>query len=252
MKDQNDFIKSLFVHADTALLLGQRLGELCGHGPVIEQDIAMTNIALDYVGRSRLFFNLISQIENNQKTEDDYAFLRTENEYHNLLIVEYPNTDFAYTVAKQFFIDTFYYLYLDACLTSVNQEIRAIAEKSIKETAYHKKWSSEWVIRLGDGTELSHQKINAAIQELWMYTGEFFVSTDFEMKISLENILPNCSTLKDKWTNEVQAVFQQANLIMPSNAWAQLGGKTGNHTEYMGYILSEMQYMQRTFPEMQW
>ena len=163
MKDQNDFIKSLFVHADTALLLCQRLGELCGHGPVIEQDIAMTNIALDYVGRSRLFFNLISQIENNQKTEDDYAFLRTENEYHNLLIVEYPNTDFAYTVAKQFFIDTFYYLYLDACLTSVNQEIKAIAEKSIKETAYHKKWSSEWVIRLGDGTELSHQKINAAI-----------------------------------------------------------------------------------------
>lgn len=252
MNQQAASIDSLMIHADTALILSQRLGELCGHGPVLEQDIAMTNIALDYIGRSRLFYQLISTMDNQNKSEDDYAFLRLESEFRNFLLVEYPNTDFAYTVARQFFVDVYYYLFFEKCLTTQNKDLQAIADKSLKETAYHRKWSSEWIIRLGDGTDTSHQKIQDAVDGLWMYVGEMFQPSNSESAATIESYYPDVSKIKENWHQAVQSIFDQAGLIKPQNDWSMTGGKTGKHTEYMGYILAELQYMQRAYPNMQW
>ena len=252
MAIDKNLISSLFVHADTALIHGQRLGELCGHGPVLEQDIALTNISLDYIGRARLYYDLISKLEGNNKTEDDYAFHRIESEFKNLLLVEYPNKDFAYTVAKQFFIDVFYYHFFLQCIESKNQEIISISQKSLKETAYHKKWSSEWIIRLGDGTDISHQKMQNAVADLWMYVGEMFVPTEFEQAAIKENLMADLLPIKSLWEAEVKDIFSIAGIKQAENNWAQSGGKEGNHTEYMGYILSEMQYIPRTYPNMIW
>jgi ring-1,2-phenylacetyl-CoA epoxidase subunit PaaC len=261
--------------ADTNLILAQRNAEWCGHGPILEQDIAITNISLDLLGQARNFYQyaalLINEESNNlsgsrapsplergraEVTEDSLAYLRTEREFKNLLITELPNGDWAQTVLRQFLCSVYQYLLYEQLQNSGNDQLAAIAEKSIKEVTYHVKWSSEWVIRLGDGTEESHQRMLNAIENLWPYTGEFFVPAAYEKE---EVIGFNLSSLKQPWLEKGRAVLEEATLWFPAfegikkgPIFMQSGGKTGMHTEHMGFILSDMQYLQRTYPGAKW
>ena len=234
--------------ADSTLILAQRSGEWCAHGPILEQDIAITNITLDLIGQSRNFYQhaaeLINKELNQNFTEDSLAYLRTEREFKNLLICELPNGDWAQTILRQFFFSTFQLLLFEKLQQSDDAQVAAIATKSIKEILYHVKWSSEWVIRLGDGTSESHERMNKAIDYLWMYTGEFFIPVDYEAI--------DVASLKETWLQKVQEVFAEATLSVPQNTFMQTGGKTGTHTEHLGYILSELQYLQRSIPGAEW
>ena len=252
MNVQESKIQYLLHLADNALILGQRLGEWCGHGPVLEQDMAMTNISLDYLGRARLLYQYVAELKNDQSTEDTLAFLRDEWEYKNVLLVEQPNIDFAYTVARQFFLDAFHYPYFTSLKFSTDKRLAEIAEKTVKETAYHLKWSGEWVIRLGDGTDISKQKMQTAINELWTYTGELFEATDYEQKMIAEKIAPELSAIQNAWTAKTDEVLSIAGLQKPIAGWMQSGGKLGKHSEHLGYILADLQYMQRAYPGMEW
>jgi ring-1,2-phenylacetyl-CoA epoxidase subunit PaaC len=248
MSSSNASASYLLHLADTSLILAQRNAEWCGHGPILEQDIAITNITLDLVGQARMYYqqaaNLINAAENKNETEDSLAFLRDERAFKNYLICELPNGDWAQTILRQFFYSSFQILLLEKLSTHQNSELAAIAVKSLKEVQYHVKWSSEWVIRLGDGTEESSKRMNDAIEKLWAYTGEFFILEDFE-----ENWVSN---LKDAWTNNVQLIFDEAKLTIPLNVFMQTGGKKGVHTEHFGYVLAEMQTLQRSFPGANW
>lgn len=234
--------------ADTTLILGQRNAEWCGHGPILEQDIAITNITLDLVGQARMYYQYaakrIMDEKGKEETEDSLAFLRNEREFKNLLICELPNGDWAQTVLRQFFFSLFQQALLKRLSESGDDELVAIANKSIKEVNYHVKWSSEWVIRLGDGTEESHERMKKAIEALWMYVGEFFKPAGYEPSF--------VSEIHNEWLDEVQSVFGEAGLAVPQQVFMQEGGKTGYHTEHMGYILAEMQTLQRNYPGASW
>ena len=245
-------INYLLSLADNALILGQRLGEWCGHGPVLEQDIAMTNISLDYLGRATLLFQYAAELKNDKSTEDSLAFLRDEWEYKNLLLVEQPNIDFAYTVVRQFFLEAFHFPYFTLLKSSTDQRLASIAEKTVKETAYHLKWSGEWMIRLGDGTDISHQKMQTAVNELWAYTGELFETTEYEQLMIAEKVAPELSEIRSVWNIKMDEVLKEACLQKPSASWMQTGGKHGRHSENLGFILADLQYMQRTYPGMEW
>jgi len=255
--------------ADNSLILGQRNAEWCGHGPVLEQDIAITNISLDLIGQARNFYQYAAQLINNSKetdstkapspkerelggevTEDTLAYLRKEREFKNLLLVEQPNGDWAQTILRQFFFSQYQHLLFQQMQNSKDQQLAAIAEKSLKEVTYHLRWSSEWVIRLGDGTEESHTRIRKAIDELWRYTGEMFVAANYEKKIAID-----LNKMKEEWNQKVMIVFREASLAPPlggGGAFMQTGGKEGKHTEHLGYILTELQYMQRAYPGCEW
>ncbi len=230
--------------ADTTLILAQRNSEWCAHGPILEQDIAITNITLDLIGQSRNFYQYAASLKNDGSTEDSLAYLRTEREFKNLLITELPNGDWAQTVLRQFLFSTYQYLLFQELQKSSDKQLAAIAEKSIKETTYHVKWSSEWVIRLGDGTEESNSRMKNAIDYLWMYTGEFFIPAVYETI--------NMALLKDAWLLKVRAIFEEAGLVVPDKVFMQTGGKTGNHTEHLGFVLADLQYLQRTYPGAEW
>ena len=250
--------------ADNSLILGQRNSEWCGHGPVLEQDIAITNISLDLIGQARNFYQYAAQLMNNIKTsegskvspvggdlegaaatEDSLAYLRKEREFKNILLVEQPNGDWAQTILRQFFFSQYQYLLFEQLQNSSDRQLSAVAEKSLKEVTYHVRWSSEWVIRLGDGTEESHQRMTKAIGELWRYTGEMFIPAEYETIV-------NVSELKAPWQQQVDSTFNEASLTPPSGAFMQTGGKEGKHTEQLGYILTELQYMQRAYPGCEW
>jgi ring-1,2-phenylacetyl-CoA epoxidase subunit PaaC len=238
--------------ADNALILGQRLGELCGHGPVLEQDIAMTNIALDLIGQSRMLYQYASDQKNDHSTEDDLAFLRKENAYKNFLLVEQPNGDFAHIVARQFYFDTHNYLNYQSLCHSKDKTLAAIAEKSLKEVTYHLRYSSEWVLRLGDGTQESHQRMQQAVDDLWSFTGEMFMMNETDSILLDAGISVDLPALKKSWLIKITHVLTEACLEVPAGNWMQKGGKEGFHTEYMGYILADLQYMQRTYPGQKW
>ena len=238
--------------ADNALILGQRLGEWCGHGPVLEQDIALTNISLDLIGQARMLCQYSAELAGPESTEDSIAFLRHEHEYLNCLLVEQPNGHFGNTIMRQFLFDAYSLFNLDKMRSSSDSTLAAIAERSIKEVQYHFRLSSQWVIRLGDGTELSHTRMQDALQTAWPFTGELFTPTDYEEDVCAEGIGPDIKKLEKLWLDRVTAVLNEATLKVPDDQWMQTGGKTGRHTEQMGYILSDLQYMQRAYPEMQW
>ncbi|MEO7523053.1 MAG: 1,2-phenylacetyl-CoA epoxidase subunit PaaC [Ferruginibacter sp.] len=230
--------------ADTTLIIAQRNSEWCAHGPILEQDIAITNISLDLLGQARNFYQHAATLLGNNLSEDDLAYLRTEREFKNLLITELPNGDWAQTILRQFFFSIYQSLLYTQLLKSKDEQVVAIAEKSLKEITYHIKWSSEWVIRLGDGTEESNSRMKKAIDYLWMYTGEFFIPASYEDAVLPEN--------KDAWLIKVKEVLDEAGLTVPENVFMQQGGKTGNHTEHLGFILAEMQSLQRTYPGAKW
>ena len=237
---------------DNALILSQRLGEWCGHGPVLEQDIAMTNIALDLLGQARLLLSYAGELEGRNRTEDDLAYFRTDQEFRNVLLVEQPNQDWAYTIVRQFFFDSYNYYHCQTLLQSQDERLAAIAEKAFKEITYHLRHSSEWTIRLGDGTEQSRQKMQEAVDNLWMFTGELTTPNPTDQAAATEGYGVDLLKIKPLWESKVDAVLQEATLTKPSQEWMQSGGKNGRHTEQLGFILAEMQHMQRSYPGQEW
>jgi ring-1,2-phenylacetyl-CoA epoxidase subunit PaaC len=256
--------------ADNSLILGQRNAEWCGHGPVLEQDIAITNISLDLIGQARNFYQYAAQLINNSQklesskvspfggdlegaaTEDSLAYLRKEEEFKNCLLVEQPKGDWAQTILRQFFFSQYQYLLFQQLINSKDEQLAAIAEKSLKEVTYHLRWSSEWVIRLGDGTEESHHRMIKAIDELWQYTDELFSATACELQVAADGSGVDISKLKEPWMNKVKEVFAEGTLGIPGKTFMQTGGKEGKHSEHLGNIFTELQYMQRTYPDCEW
>lgn len=259
--------------ADNALIAAQRNAEWTGHGPVLEQDIAITNISLDLLGQARNFYQYAAAQYNNfseaekrsvdallprswksfdrELTEDDLAFLRDEHQYRNILLNELLKGDWAQTVLRQFLFSAFQFYQYEVLKKGPDAQIAAIAEKAVKEVAYHLRWSSEWVIRLGDGTNESNQRINQALETLWPFTGELFHATSFEQLV-FDNFELDMDVLKSLWQQTLSPVFAEATLAMPTAAGFQRGGKDGRHTEHMGYLLAEMQYLQRAYPNAVW
>ena len=238
--------------ADNSLILGQRNSEWCGHGPVLEQDIAITNISLDLIGQARNFYQYAAMLIGNDATEDSLAYLRKENEFKNCLLVEQPKGDWAQTILRQFFFSQYQYLLFQQIQNSKNEQLAAIAEKSLKEIIYHLRWSSEWVIRLGDGTEESHNRMQKAIDEFWKYTEELFEAASYERQVANDGTGIDISKLKDQWMTKVKEILSEATLTIPGKTSMQEGGKEGKHTEHLSHILSELQYMQRTYPGCEW
>ncbi len=248
----NNLYKYILGIADNSLILGQRMGELTGHGPSLETDIACTNISLDLFGQVRSYYQYAAKIAGDGRTEDDIAMLRKEREYVNVLLVEQPNTDFAHTMARQFLFDVYHLLFLQELEKSKDLNLSAIAKKSIKEVSYHQRFSSDWIKRLGDGTEESHQKMQDAIDDLWTYTDELFHQTEADKAMVKEGIGVDVTKLKDNYYQIVNSVLEESTLSIPKSKYFQKGGKQGIHTEHLGYLLSDLQYMQRTYPNMEW
>jgi ring-1,2-phenylacetyl-CoA epoxidase subunit PaaC len=252
----NQLINYILQLADSNLILTQRNAAWCGHGPILEQDIAITNITLDLIGQSRNFYQyaatIINESSENPVTEDSLAYLRKEREFKNLLLTEQENGDWAQTIVRQFFYSVYQYFLYEKMQQSKDEQLANIAAKSLKEVTYHVTWSSEWVIRLGDGTTESRERIINAVKELWPYTGEMFLPTDYEALMIAEGIAPDVTLLQNDWLKKVTNVLEEATITMPENSFMQTGGKTGVHTEKLGYILSDLQYLQRTYPNAAW
>ncbi len=249
---KNELYQYVLEIADNCLILGQRLGELCGHGPNLETDIACTNIALDLLGQVRSYYQYAAQVKDDGSTEDDIAFLRPEREYVNVLLVEQPNVDFAHVIGRQFLFDLYHYLFLKELQHSRDLNLSAIATKSLKEVSYHLRFSADWMKRLGDGTEESKRKMQHAIDTLWPYYEELFFISDSGRKLIGKGIAVDTKGLRKDYLISAQEYFNEAELQLPEVEHFQQGGKSGVHTEHMGYILADMQYMQRTYPNMKW
>lgn len=249
---EKDLFNYIIRLADNALILGQRLSEWCGHGPVLEQDMALTNIALDQIGQARSLYQYAAEIEGENRTEDDLAFLRMTVDFRNILLVEQANGDFGHTIARQFFFDAYNLPFYTLLKQSKDEQLAAIAEKSLKEITYHLQWSSQWMIRLGDGTEESKKRIQSAVDQMWMWTGEMLTADALDQQMAAEGIGVDLEEVAIRWHEKVDAVLSEATLQKPESGWMQKGGKTGMHTEQLGFILAEMQFLQRAYPGQKW
>lgn len=238
--------------ADNALILGHRLSEWCGHGPILEQDIALANIALDHVGLARNVYQYMAEIEGGDKTEDYYPYLRSERAFRNVLLVEQPNGNFADTIVRSFLFDTFQCAFLTELEKSDDRKLAAIAAKSLKEVKYHRRFSSEWMIRLGDGTEESHQKVQEALYDLWAFTAEVFEASKCDEWALNSGVGVSLDSIKNRVETYRSEILREATLKEPDVPALQSGGKKGIHTEHFGYILTEMQYIQRSYPGCEW
>jgi ring-1,2-phenylacetyl-CoA epoxidase subunit PaaC len=238
--------------ADDALILGHRVSEWCGHAPMLEEDMALANMGLDLIGQARELYTYAAKVEDTGNDEDKLAYLRDVRQYRNLLLVEQPNGDFARTIVRQFFYSAFADPYWHAMMASKDATLAAIAAKSEKESAYHLRHASEWVIRLGDGTDESHRRAQTAIDDLWAFTGELFHSDESDAGLIASGIAIDPESLRGRWMETVSNVLNEATLKLPANDWMQKGGRTGNHTEHLGHLLSELQSIQRTFPGATW
>ncbi len=250
--DQNLYQYTLRI-GDNALILGQRLSEWCGHGPILEQDIALTNMALDHIGQARMLMQYAAELKGEEGSgEDQMAFFRDVHEYHNALILELENGDWGKTIVRQFLFDTYNYYFFTALLNSKDERLKEIAQKAIKEVTYHAQWSAEWVIRLGDGTEKSHERAQQSLNDLWEWTGELFSMDEVDQAMLDQGIGVDLNQVKGQWDRKVDQVLDLATLKRPEDAWMQSGGKQGEHSEYLGYVLAEMQHLPRMYPEAQW
>jgi ring-1,2-phenylacetyl-CoA epoxidase subunit PaaC len=238
--------------ADDALILGHRLSEWCGHAPMLEEDMALANMGLDLLGQARELYSCAARVEGQGNDEDKFAYLRDVRQYRNLLLVEQPNGDFAHTLVRQFFYAAFADLYWRAMMNSRDTTLAAIAAKSEKESAYHLRHSSEWMLRLGDGTAESHRRAQTAIDDLWAFTGEMFQVDDSERALIDAGIAVDPATLRSQWLKTVSDIVTEATLVLPKSDWMQQGGRSGRHSEHLGHLLSELQSMQRTFPGVTW
>lgn len=239
--------------ADTSVVLGHRLSEWCGHGPILEQDIAMSNIALDLIGEARSLYQYAAELEGAGRSEDDLAYFRDAQDFRNLLLVEQPNGDFAQTILRQFLYEAFHLPWLEAMKASSDATFAAVAEKSYKEAKYHFQWSAEWVIRLGDGTEESQQRIEKAMSLIWPFAGEALIPSDDEQQLIQAGVIPDLESIRTIWQRHITEVYSEATLDIPDfDMWMQVGGKIGRHSEYLGYLLTEMQVLQRAYPGNEW
>ena len=249
---KNNLYNYILGIADNRLILGQRLGQLCGHGPSLETDIACTNISLDLFGQVRSYFQYAAKIAGDQRTEDDIAMLRKERDYKNVLLVEQPNTNFAFTIGRQFLFDVYHLAFLTELQNSNDFTLSVIAKKCVKEVSYHLRFSSDWVKRLGNGTSVSKEKMQEAINDLWTYTDELFYQTNADKEMVFEGVGVDVTKLKNNYYSHINKILLEATLEIPESKWFQTGGKEGVHTEHLGYLLSDLQYMQRTYPNMEW
>lgn len=238
--------------ADNNLILGHRLSEWCGHGPVLEQDIALTNIALDLLGQSRMYLQYAAELIGDEETEDTLAFLRDAMQFRNCLLVEQPNGDFAHTMVKHLIYDAYHYFFTTELKNSSDSKLRDIAEKSLKEITYHRKYTSEWSIRLGDGTEESHQRMQRALEDLWTFKGELLTPDPLDNEMAKTGIGVDLDSIAPKVNSYLDSILERATLTKPEVAIYRDGGKKGIHSEHLGFILAEMQFMQRTYPGQNW
>lgn len=241
-------VQALLELADDHLVLGHRISEWCGHAPMLEEDLAMPNMALDLIGTARTLYEHAARLDNRGQSEDDMAYLRDERAYRNCLLVERPNGDFAHTMLRQLFFEAFMEPYWQAALSSPDETVRGVAGKAVKEMGYHIRHAGEWVVRLGDGTEESHRRMEEAVQALSIYTDELFE----ESTVAETNILPGRGAIRPRWQAVIDDVFTQAGLEMPEVPFAQTGGRSGLHGESLGHLLAEMQSVYRTHPGATW
>lgn len=257
MKEQQ-LIDYTLMLADSSLIMSQRLSEWNGHGPGLEEDIALTNITLDLLGQARNFYQLAASLQNTDgrevpATEDTIAYLRDAHEFKNVLLAELPNGHWGTTVMKLFFFAHWQQIFYNKLVYATNKSLAAIAEKSLKENSYHIRWADDWVRRLGDGTDESHEKMEQALVELWPYTGELMGPVPYENGIVENETESTLDKLREKWRHDVLVILREATLAIPDeNVWMHKGGKTGVHTEHLGYILAEMQFLQRAYPGCEW
>ena len=249
-------VEGLLRLGDSALVLSQRLSAWCGHGPAIEEDMALTNVALDLLGQSRMWLTLAGSVEGAGRDEDALAYLRDANQFRNVLLTELPDEDYARTIVRQFFFDVWHYFLLERLTHSTNPDISAIAAKSLKEVTYHVRRASDMIVRLGDGTAESHQRMQDAVDALWPYTGELFVDDAIDLVWEKEGWGPKVSSLQAAWSEHVGQVMAEATLTLPAAEAAMhaafRGGRTGRHTEHLGFLLAEMQFLQRAYPGASW
>jgi ring-1,2-phenylacetyl-CoA epoxidase subunit PaaC len=237
---------------DDRLVLGHRLSEWCGHGPILEEDIALANIALDLIGQANLFLEQAGKAEGKGRDQDALAYFREGVDYRNLLIAELPKGDFAFTITRQFFFSVFNYLQMEALSKSKHADIAGIAAKAAKEAKYHVRHSADWMVKLGDGTTESHQRMQTAVDDLWRYTGEMFIADDVDRQAASEGFGVDPSTLESAWRGHVDDVMKRATLTSPETKYMQRGGREGKHTEHLGHLLSEMQIVARSYPDGKW
>lgn len=240
--------------ADNSLIYGHRLSEWTGHGPELEIDMALSNISLDSIGAARSLYQYAAEIEGGDKTEDSYPYLRDVLQFKNVILVEQPNGNFADTIARSFYFDCFQFHFYTALQKSTDERLAAIAAKSLKEVTYHWRFSSGWVIKLGDGTDVSKEKMQTALNDFWDYTGELFTPTELENEMAEKGIAPKVTDLKEVWQKSIDDVLAQAGLTITDSTgpWHHTGGKIGKHSEHLGYILAELQFVQRAYPNSEW
>jgi ring-1,2-phenylacetyl-CoA epoxidase subunit PaaC len=237
---------------DNAVVLGHRLSAWCGHGPALEEDLALTNVALDLIGQARMWFTYAGELEGEGRDEDRLVYLRDAGQYRNLLLVEQPNGDYAHTMTRQFYFDGWHHLLLEGLSVSADARVAEIAAKSLKEVRYHLGRSLEWVVILGDGTDESHERMQKAVDDLWMYTGEMFEMDEIDEQLLGAGIGVDLAALREPWLARVHQTLEAATLRPPEGKWMQRGGKRGVHTEHLGYLLAEMQFLQRAYPDASW
>ena len=250
--DGDPLFEYLLRLGDNDLSLGHRLSQWCGHGPVLEEDIALSNIALDLIGQATLWLGHAANIERAGRSADDLAYKRDVLDWRNTMLVEQPNGDFAVTIARQFLFDCHHHALLEALVEVGDPEITAIAAKGLKEVAYHRRHSGEWLIRLGDGTEESHGRAQAALDQLWGFTHELFEADAIDLAVADRGAGVDPSTLKPAWDAMVGPVLDEATLSRPEDAWSVRGGRQGTHSEHLGFILAEMQFLPRAYPDARW
>jgi ring-1,2-phenylacetyl-CoA epoxidase subunit PaaC len=251
-KDKDELFAYLIRLGDNALILGQQLGKLVAHGPELEEEMATANFALDYIGQARMFYSLASEVEGKGRGEDDLAFLRDGMDFHNLLLAEQPNGDFAQTIARQFYFEGFYQFQLAALEESSEPRIAEIAVRVAREIAYHLRHTRQWLVRLGDGTDESQRRMQRSVDDLWRFTGEMFRADEIDDWAASNGVGPDPATLQADWTSYVDAALQEATLKKPDDEWMASGGKQGTHSEHLGYLLAEMQHLPRTHPGASW
>ena len=237
---------------DNCLVLSHRLSEWVGHAPAIEEELALGNVALDLLGQAQLWLGLAAELENKGRDADKLVYLRDAGGYRNVLLVEQPNGDFAHTIVRQFFFDVWHIVLLAGLTNSSHARMAEIAAKSQKEAHYHLRRSRDWIVILGDGTEESHTRMNAAVADLWSYTGELFEMDAVDRALLEQSIAPDLAALHESWRAQIAATFREATLTLPPEGWAQRGGKRGVHSEHLGYLLAELQFLQRAYPNASW
>ncbi len=252
MSDQEALFRYALRMGDNSLVLGHRNSEWCGHGPVLEEDIAQANIALDLIGQARNYLTYAGEVEGKGRTEDALAYLRSEREYLNVQLVELPKGDYAQTIARSFLFDAFHLPLQQALTTSTDERLKGIAEKAVKEVTYHLRHSSDWLVRFGDGTGESHARAQAAIDDLWRYTGDLFLPDEAEEAMAKAGVAPKLDAIRKEWSATVDRVLNEATLKRPADGWMATGGKKGVHTEHLGPMLAEMQTLQRSYPGVEW